>query len=290
MIKFFNHFMGYTVRFITTILDESRLKKQKDDHKDLDIIKDIPYADKSDKDYLLDIYQKKGEIKDERVIFFIHGGGLVYGRKEINRFACMQLARKGYKVVSISYPLAPKADIRMILDACFQALDFITSHASEYHLDINHISLLGDSAGGLLAYHMALKNVKDFKKYHITSIGLISPMSHIQRDDKLKLVYKNAIKKKNRDDKDYQFLLDSRKLFSSEWKIPMIIFTSDKDFCYGDASDIKECCKKYGYDHQFYCFESKNYPLTHVFPVSYPQYKESQEVFFLLDNFFKSHQ
>lgn len=289
MPTFIYHLLGYGFRLITTILDESRLKKQKDDHVDLDIIKDISYSENLNKDYLLDIYQKSGEIKDERVIFFIHGGGLVYGKKEINRFACMQLARKGYKVVSISYPLAPKADVRKILDACFLALDFIVSHAREYHLDISHISLMGDSAGGLLAYHMALDNLRNSSRYQITSVGLISPMSHIKRDDNLKMVYKNAIKKKNENDEDYQFLLDSRKLFSFERKIPIIIFTSDKDFCLKDANEIKECCKKYQYEYQFYCFESKDYPLNHVFPVSYPQYKESQEVFSLVDSFFKCH-
>ena len=37
----------------------------------------------------------------------VHGGGFVYGYKELNRNFCIALARRGFAVISISYRVLP---------------------------------------------------------------------------------------------------------------------------------------------------------------------------------------
>ena len=56
---------------------------------------------------LLDIYHPEG-CDCCPVILNIHGGGFVYGTKEIYKRYCMDLARRGFTVVNINYRLAPR--------------------------------------------------------------------------------------------------------------------------------------------------------------------------------------
>ena len=57
---------------------------------------------------LLDIYHKKDVNTCQPTIVNIHGGGWVYGNKEIYQFYCMSLAQRGYTVVNFNYRLAPE--------------------------------------------------------------------------------------------------------------------------------------------------------------------------------------
>ena len=60
------------------------------------------------KDNLLDIYVLKDTKTVRPTIVNIHGGGWVYGCKEIYQFYCMRLAERGFTVVNINYRLAPE--------------------------------------------------------------------------------------------------------------------------------------------------------------------------------------
>ena len=57
---------------------------------------------------LLDVYYPKGTEAALPTIVSIHGGGYVYGSKEIYRRYCMDLARRGFSLVNFNYRLAPK--------------------------------------------------------------------------------------------------------------------------------------------------------------------------------------
>ena len=60
------------------------------------------------KDNLLDIYVNKNVTGIQPAIVNVHGGGWVYGCKEVYQFYCMSLALKGFTVVNINYRLAPE--------------------------------------------------------------------------------------------------------------------------------------------------------------------------------------
>ena len=57
----------------------------------------------------LDVYRPaEAEGKTLPVIVSVHGGGFVYGDKELYQYYCMNLAQKGFAVVNFTYRLAPE--------------------------------------------------------------------------------------------------------------------------------------------------------------------------------------
>lgn len=57
---------------------------------------------------VLDVYKPKDAKGKLPVIVSVHGGGWVYGNKEIMQFYCMSLAERGFAVVNFNYRLAPE--------------------------------------------------------------------------------------------------------------------------------------------------------------------------------------
>lgn len=100
----------------------------------------------------LDVYRpKKEQGKRLPVIVSIHGGGWVYGDKELYQFYCMSLAQRGFAVVNFTYRLAPEAKFPAQLEDTNRVIEWVLAHADEYDLDRAHIFLVGDSAGAHLA-------------------------------------------------------------------------------------------------------------------------------------------
>lgn len=104
---------------------------------------------------LLDVYCPEGTASPLPVIVNIHGGGYVYGNKEIYRRYCMDLARRGFAVVNSNYRLAPKWKFPAPLADIDSVLLWIEKNARQYRLRPDCIFLVGDSAGAQLASHYA---------------------------------------------------------------------------------------------------------------------------------------
>lgn len=104
---------------------------------------------------LLDVYQPESTTSALPTIVNIHGGGYVYGNKEIYRRYCMDLARRGFSVVNFNYRLAPKWKLPAPLGDIDAVLLWIEQSARQYHLRPDCIFLVGDSAGAQLASHYA---------------------------------------------------------------------------------------------------------------------------------------
>lgn len=102
---------------------------------------------------LLDIYVQKSVEKKQATIVNIHGGGWVYGNKEIYQFYCMSLAQRGFTVVNINYRLAPENRFPIAVEDINMAMTFIEKHGEEYFADKDKLILVGDSAGGQLVSH-----------------------------------------------------------------------------------------------------------------------------------------
>ena len=103
----------------------------------------------------LDVYYPEGTQEPLPTIVSIHGGGFVYGTKEIYRRYCMDMARRGFAVVNFNYRLAPENRFPAPLEDTNAVLQWIAAHAGKYHLDPQRIILLGDSAGAQLTSHYA---------------------------------------------------------------------------------------------------------------------------------------
>ena len=116
---------------------------------------DIPYIDDGNPLHLLDVYYPENADGKLPVIIDIHGGGWMYGTKELNKIYCLNLAKRGYTVFNLSYRLVPEVTVYEQLRDVMSALEYISLHLEEYPCDSNSIMLTGDSAGGMLASYCA---------------------------------------------------------------------------------------------------------------------------------------
>lgn len=112
---------------------------------------DVPYAP----GLLLDVYCPEGVRTPLPTIVSIHGGGYVYGSKEIYRRYGMDLARRGFAVVNFNYRLAPKYRFPAPLEDANLVMEWLCLNGEKYHLDPGCIFLAGDSAGAQLASQYA---------------------------------------------------------------------------------------------------------------------------------------
>ena len=104
---------------------------------------------------LLDVYIPAGTCEPLPTIVSIHGGGYVYGSKEIYRRYGMDMARRGFAFVNFNYRLAPKWKFPTPLHDTNAVLNWVCKNARRYHLDPARIILLGDSAGAQLTSQYA---------------------------------------------------------------------------------------------------------------------------------------
>ncbi len=104
---------------------------------------------------LLDVYYPNGTTAPLPTIVSIHGGGYVYGSKEIYRRYGMDMARRGFAFVNFNYRLAPKWRFPTPLHDTNAVLNWVCKNARRYHLDPTRIILLGDSAGAQLTSQYA---------------------------------------------------------------------------------------------------------------------------------------
>ena len=102
-----------------------------------------------------DIYYPEHTSAPLPTIVSIHGGGYVYGTKEVYRRYCMWLAKQGFTVVNFNYRLAPEARFPAPLEDTNALLTFVCKNAEHYHIDPRRMFLVGDSAGAQLTSHYA---------------------------------------------------------------------------------------------------------------------------------------
>jgi len=104
----------------------------------------------------LRIYKPKSITAPTPVLLWLHGGGYVMGRPEMDDRSCIQYVRElGIMVVSVDYRLAPKHPFPAALEDCYATLKWVVSHAQELNVDSQRIAVGGNSAGGGLAAALA---------------------------------------------------------------------------------------------------------------------------------------
>ena len=113
---------------------------------------DIPYGPFAEN--LLDVYCPEGTQGVIPTIISIHGGGWCYGSKEQYSHYCLRLAARGFAVVNFSYRLAPEYQYPAPLEDCCHMLRWVVTHGAQHHIDTNNLFLVGDSAGGQLAFQL----------------------------------------------------------------------------------------------------------------------------------------
>jgi len=111
--------------------------------------KNIQFADLSSGPLKLDIYTPKTFAGKLPVIVWLYGGGWEMGSKDFCPIAYM--AAQNIAIVSINYRLSGVAPYPAQIFDCKGAVRWLRANADKYHLDADHIGVFGASAGGHLA-------------------------------------------------------------------------------------------------------------------------------------------
>lgn len=90
------------------------------------------------------------------VIVSVHGGGYVYGTKEVYQHYCCDLALRGFAVINFNYRLAPKHKYPAPLQDLNSVLHWVADNADNYRLDTKNVFLVGDSAGAQITSQYAV--------------------------------------------------------------------------------------------------------------------------------------
>ena len=98
----------------------------------------------------LDVYRPGNGDARLPTIVSIHGGGWVYGDKELYQYYTMSLAQRGFAVVNFSYRLAPESKFPAQMEDIASVFDWVHAHAEQYGMDVDNLFAVGDSAGAHL--------------------------------------------------------------------------------------------------------------------------------------------
>lgn len=115
----------------------------------------IDNKDKSAK-IRLRIYQPVKRTNAAPVLIWMHGGGYIIGKPEMEDALCIQFVQElGISIVSVDYRLAPKHPFPAGLDDCYSALMWAKMNSAQFGFDTTRIALGGTSAGSGLAAALA---------------------------------------------------------------------------------------------------------------------------------------
>ena len=124
----------------------------------------------------LRIYQPTQQTKATPTLIWMHGGGYIIGKPEIEDQICIQFVRElGISIVSVDYRLAPKHPFPAGLEDCYSALIWSKDNAEQFGFDTSRIAVGGTSAGGGLAAALA-QLACDRKEVTLTFQLLTYPM------------------------------------------------------------------------------------------------------------------
>ena len=157
-------FVGLLFKIISGSGDKKRDRELKIPE-DLILHRDLSFSGKQEKYEMLDVYYPKGTSRPLPVILNVHGGGWVYGTKDVYLQYCLFLAQQGFAVVNMNYHLAPKKRFPTQLAQINEVIRWMRGHAQEYFLDMNNLFLVGDSAGAqMVSQYAAIVTNPDYAK------------------------------------------------------------------------------------------------------------------------------
>ena len=225
---------------------------------------------------LLDVYIPAGTAEPLPTIVSIHGGGYVYGSKEIYRRYGMDMAKRGFAFVNFNYRLAPKWRFPTPLHDTNAVLHWICKNARRYHLDPTRIILLGDSAGAQLTSQYAAMHTNpryaalfqmQLAPVTIRAVGLFCGMyDMVERGagDRKGLALDYLGKEISPDDPRFAVLESITESFP-----PAFIATSFHDFLRPCAEPMFLFLREKGIDAQYHCYGTEDQEnVGHVFHVN----------------------
>ena len=260
--------------------DDKRLAQQTEPE-GIARVYDLPYIDDGDRYHMLDVYYPEAHEGKLPVIIDVHGGGWMYGDKELNRMYCLHLSKRGYVVFNMSYRLAPGVTVGEQLQDVMAAIAWIKAHLSDYPCREDQVLLTGDSAGGqLAAYTAALLSSKALRdvfetadcEWKLTALGLTSPVAYMNVGGYMS-VYTTRLWGKDYKNRPTASFMNFDSLLPYATLPPTFLVTSSGDFlALQQTRKLTEDLKAFGIPAtlmDFPPFEGKDLP--HVFSVVFPE-------------------
>ncbi|WP_311486850.1 alpha/beta hydrolase [uncultured Anaerococcus sp.] len=259
------------------------------------ILSDLSYKDDGDLYHNFDIYYGNSSGNLLPTVVNVHGGGLVYGTKEICKQACVYMAKFGFNVANINYRLLPDVTFRDQIKDVLDGIAYIYDNAYKLNLNPEKIFLTSDSAGSFLtlgAY--ALMKDENFREIFdikakdiaISGMALISPMIGLLKSGSLSLINEPA--RRGLNEKQIPFTDDILKALTDTILLPTIITTSEEDFIRDQALSIKNFLDDKNIKNIFLDFKkTDSHPLGHGFAITHPDLEESGQIFGEIKDLFK---
>jgi len=117
---------------------------------------DIEYSNPDDQHLQLNLARPKTGEGPFPAVLCIHGGGFRAGTRDGYDGLCMQLAKRGYVAVTITYRLSPKYKFPAAVHDTKAAVRWLRANAATYKINPDKIGVTGGSAGGHLAKFLAV--------------------------------------------------------------------------------------------------------------------------------------
>lgn len=259
------------------------------------------YIPDGNKYHQLDVYYPENSNEKLPVIIDIHGGGWMYGDKELNKPYCLTLAKRGNVVFNISYRLFPEATPDEQLRDISKALKWIYDNLDNYPVNKDSICLTGDSAGGMLAFFTAIMSVSekmreayDIEDFNLTfnAVGLTSPVPYMDNGSVISVYTRHILGGRKYKKQKWAPYVNADKVIALGKMPPTFLVTSS-----GDTVALKQTletakliensgtpCHLMNWDK----FDGKDLP--HVFSVIYPDSEPSRKTIDEMLSFFKKHE
>lgn len=232
---------------------------------------------------LLDVYHKKEVTVPQPAIVSIHGGGWVYGTKEVYQFYCMNLAQRGFTVVNFNYRLAPEDRYPAPLEDINAVMTFIKAHGEEYYIDTDNVFVVGDSAGGQLAsQYLTIYSNPEYAKFfdfsvpdiQIRAAGLNCGLYDVKKSVEVGLEERidDYVGKENyQKELKVGTVLESLDVVGNMTKdfVPSFIMSAVNDFLVDHVEPMYQHLKNLGVDTEMKIYGSKEQEeVAHVFHVN----------------------
>lgn len=122
------------------------------------IISEIKYEEEYPNSFLDITYPNEDINGDRPTLFYFHGGGFFAGSKNMadpmaasDATALIDdICAQGFNIVNVDYALVPDYFFPVPIIQANRAIEFIDNHKDEYHLNMDKIIIMGQSAGAII--------------------------------------------------------------------------------------------------------------------------------------------
>lgn len=226
---------------------------------------------------VLDVYRPRCAEQKLPVIVSVHGGGWVYGDKELYKHYCMSLAQRGFVVVNFTYRLSPESKFPCHLEDTVLVFHWLMENGYNYGMDEENIFAVGDSAGGhILSLFCALCTNPDYA----AKFAFKAPEGFVPKAIALNCavldmdeavagmagttmqLLEDVLPEKGTDE---ELRLVNPVLYVNEKFPPCCITTANEDFLKTQPDRFRKKLESCGVPYEFTLYGDENNPLGHVF-------------------------